>query len=198
MKPVVSYIGITVLILGCVVGIVIMHLKVSAMRHDVAGRQHQLDLAPQEEVQTIKMKKELVSSQNTFLDLQKMIVSSDGLPDVITAISSAAASSGVTAQVPQVAQDIGKNAQPVGGLPTDTLQNVRMHISASGNPTSLILFLYKIEQLPYLLYIASSTIDTTHQVSLSSFFSVAPTDKAAPPAVQGSSLEADIVITTSK
>lgn len=180
------------LIIGCIVGIAYAHMRVTSMRSDIAMRQQRIDAAPREMQETDRLKKELTSATDTVSELKHATVTRDGLPDVVSAISKSAVSVGVSAQVPQVTQNTGK-----GSPATDPLDDVRIHISASGTPAALMGFLYTVEQLPYLLHIASWSIDTSHVVALN-FFSSAPTNKPLPNAPQGSSLEADIVIAISK
>lgn len=181
-----------VLILLCCGGIGFVHIHMLSIRSDIAMRQQLIDAAPREMKETERLKKELVSATKTVDALKHMTVTRDGLPDIVSAISLSATSLGVAAQVPQVTQDTGK-----GSPASDPLDDVRIHISASGTPTALMGFLYKVEQLPYLLHIASWSIDTSHLVALN-FFSSAPTGKPLPSAPQGSSLEADIVIAIAK
>lgn len=185
-------IAITIMI-ACIAGIIFLYINVVQTWNDVAVRQQKLDAAPAETIEIAKMKKEFTAAQQTFSSLQKMTVQRDALPDVVTAIMKAGTDSGVVVQVPEVSQNTVK-----GSPASDSLQDVRMHISASGSPAALIGFLYRLEQLPYLLYLASWNIDTTHQVSLSAFSGVAPTATPIPAAPEGSSLETDIIISTMK
>lgn len=180
------------IILICIGGIGYVHVRVMAIRGEMALRQQQIDAAPMQQIETEKMRKELEKAQNSMSGIQRMVVKKDKLPEVVQAIASVASASGVSAQVPQVTQSTSK-----GTPENDPLDDVRMHISASGTSASLMAFLYRVEQLPYLLYVASWNIDTSHQVAMN-FFSVAPADDSANTAPQGSSLEFDIIISILK
>lgn len=177
----------------CIGGIVAIHIRVLAARSDIALRQQQLDAAPEESQKTSRLKKQLQVGQTIIQGLQGMLISRDNLPDVVSAISQTALASHVAADVPQLAQNTTKGS-PV----SDPLDDVRIHISASGDTSALIVFLYRIEQLPYLMHIASWRIDATHQVSLPFLSASAPTNQPLPPPAQGSSLEADVVISIKK
>ncbi len=183
---------LVILIVATLAAIGFAHVKLLSIRSDVAMRQQRIDAAPKEMQETDRLKKELSDAQNKMDSLQKMTVRRDGLPEVVSAIQETAVLAGVSAQVPQVQQNTSK-----GSPASDPLDDVRFHVSASGTPIALMGFLYRIEQLPYLLHVASWSIDTTHVVALN-FFSSVPATSPLPNAPQGSSLEADIVISILK
>ncbi|OGY36776.1 MAG: hypothetical protein A3E36_03745 [Candidatus Andersenbacteria bacterium RIFCSPHIGHO2_12_FULL_45_11b] len=187
-----KHILLLVAIIGCIAGIVVLHMRVALVRSEIALRQEKIDAAPQELQQIVQMKKDLVSAQGRVASLQRMTVHRDGLPEAVTAIAQAASDAGVAAQVPEVSQNSKQEKSEA-----DSLEDVRIHISASGRHVQLLNFLYRIEQLPYLLHIASWNIDTTHQVALN-FFAAVPTTSSLPQTVLGSSLEVDLIITILK
>lgn len=193
MKYLYNSIFLLCILLVFMSGIGWLYSKIISTRMDIAEKQGKLDSAPIEAKKTQELKRELDDATIKVSDLQQMTVPRDSLPDVITAISQLAITSGITAQVPEVTASNAK-----GSPPSDPLDDVRIRISASGTPQALIQFLYRVEQLPYLLYVTNWSIDTTQQVALGSFSAQVPTDKPLPPSIPGSALQAELVIAIKK
>lgn len=168
------------------------HVTVRSLWSDVALRQALLRDVPARTSKTSALKKELDTALLSMESIHATIPPSDDLVAVVSAISSAAISSGISAQVP-VVQTTAKTVST-----TDIFSDVRIRVVASGTPGALASFLYKVEHLPYMLRVASWKIDTLQQTAVSSFTSDVPTGTIVATPPLGSSLEADIALVTRK
>lgn len=184
------------LVILCVLvaGLVWAHIYVRVAWKDAAFRQALLQDIPAQTSRTSALKKDLDSALASLQAIHVTIPQTDGLVEVVSAISAAAVSSGISAQVPVVQS----NAPVQSPAPEGVFADVRIHVVASGNPAALASFLYRVEHLPYMLRVVSFKIDTTHQTAITSFSSEAPASSVQSPPLLGSSLEADIAIVTRK
>ncbi len=185
------YIAGVAVLFGC---IAYVHILVSGLWEDVALRQEVLRDVPAQSSRTSALKKELDGALASLQLIHASIPPTDGLVGVVSAISAAAVSSGISAQVPVVQSNTPTDNPNPDGLFTD----VRIHVVASGNPAALASFLHRVEHLPYLLRVVSFKIDTIQQTAITSFTSDAPASSVIPTPPLGSSLEADIAIVTRK
>ena len=182
----------------CVGGLIwYIDVRFSVLREEVALQQKTLQDIPAQIAQTAMLKKDFSALQENMKGIYAQTPTRDQLPELIATISAVAVETGVAAQVPIVKEDAAGASDKEDAESEDAFSDVRIHIVASGNPANLLAFLYRVEHLPYVLYFASWSIDTTRQVAVSTYTAIVP-DEAAEEASasRGSSLEADIVILT--
>lgn len=177
-----------------VAALIYAHMQVLVLWKEVALRQALLLDVPARMSHTAFLKKELDAALIKMQKIHTAIPTRDGLVEVVSAISSAALASGISAQVPVV------QAQSAdAGEATDApFSDVRIHVVASGDPAALASFLHRVEHLPYILRVVSWKIDTAAQTTVSSFTSTVPVDAPKVVSLPGSSFEADIAIVTKK
>lgn len=180
-------------IILCIAGIFYAHTKVRSLWENVALRQALLQDVPARTTYTANLKKEFDATLVKMENIRATVPSSDGLVEVVSAISAAAVTSGISAQVPIVQENVPETEDGATAF-----SDVRIHVVASGSPAALASFLHRVEHLPYLLRVVSWKIDTTQQSAITSFTSAAPTDTPQVTSLRGSSFEADIAIVTRK
>ncbi len=184
-----------ILAVGVLVALLVYaHIQVRLLWKEVALRQALLQDVPARMSHTATLKKELDTALLNMQGIHRAIPTRDGLVGVVSEISTAAVSAGISAQVPVVQEGVAGEAE----TPDAPFSDVRIHILASGDPAALASFLYKIEHLPYILRVVSWKIDTTAQTTVSSFTSTVPSDAPSVVSLPGSSFEADIAIVTKK
>lgn len=192
MKQMFTLLVYGICILGLLVAIVFAHRTVYSLWEEVARRQALLQDVPAQTSRTAVLKKDLDTALVSMEAINATVPNREELVGVVSAISAAALASGVSAQVPQVQPNIPAST----ASPDEQFAEVRIRVVASGRPSALALFLYKIEHLPYILHAAAWKIDTLTQTAVTSFSGTAPVDAPQASPAPGSSLEADITVLT--
>lgn len=180
-------------------GIMFFHTRVVALWKDVTFRQTVLQNIPIETDQTVFLRKELSSGLDTMKQISETVPTEDGLVGVVAAISTAAIDSGIAAQVPVVStRVVGDVNEEEDDTLQDLFSDVRIQIVASGDPSALAAFLYRVEHLPYILRVAHWKIDTIQQVSVVPFYGTRTQSTLDGNKALGSSLNAEVSIVTRK
>lgn len=173
----------------CIAGGIILRIQVRQLQTSIAERIAYIENVPAKQQRMKQLQEQLTSVQTDLKRLSGTLVSRDDLSGVIASISRAAQLSGVAVQIPQV-----ENTSESSGL----LEDVRMQMNAVGSPSALIAFLYRVEHLPYVIRMASWTLDTTFQSSLQSFVGTVPPDSKGSKSSTGSALGLEVVISLKK
>ncbi len=198
MKQIVRVLIVVCVACACIGVSLFLHGRIRTLRDSIAKITHALAIAPEQGQRERVLQKELITVEEKLKKISSIVVSEDGLVDVVGSIVKAAQSSGVAVQVPEVSSD------PTA---TGVLQDVYIRLNAVGSPSALVMFLYRLEHLPYLVKLSSWSLDTTQQSSLRAFARLAPLDAALPAGRQarstpelksGSVLAVEIVIATMK
>lgn len=189
MKQSTRYGFMICIVILCVAAAVFLHIRVRDIRIHNAEQMRTLEDAPAQDHQTRMMQKELLNVEEKLKRISTIVVSQDELVDVVESISQTAQQSGVQVQVPEVQTD------PTA---SGVVEDIRIRMNAVGSPAALTAFLYRLEHLPYLIRIASWSLNSAHISSMQSFVGIAPADKLASKTKSGSSLAVEAIISIIK
>lgn len=191
MKQIVRVAIVSIIACACIGASLFLHALVRTLRESIAQITHALAIAPEQGHRERALQKELVTVEEKLKKVSSIVVSEDGLVDVVSSIVQVAKSSDVAVQVPEVAPD---------SKATGVLQDVHIRLNAVGSPSNLVAFLYRLEHLPYLVRIDSWMLDVTQQSSIRAFAGAAPLDatQSNPESKSGSVLAVEVSIATMK
>ena len=189
MKQIVRVAIVASITCACVGVSLFLHSRVLVLHDNIAQTTYALAIAPEQGQRERVLQKELITVEEKLKKVSSIVVSEDGLVDVVSSIVQAGQASGVVVQVPEVSSD------PIA---TGVLQDVHIRLNAVGSPSALVAFLYRLEHLPYLIRIDSWMLDATQQSSIRAFSGLAPSDKSIQESKPGSVLAVEVGIATMK
>ncbi len=136
---------------------------------------------------------DLVKYHQGIATVQDIVIARDDLVKVVTAIEGEAARASVAVTIPLVAEQkkVDENGVPIAN--SGSTFDVRLQISATGDPVKLLQFAQAVEHLPYLLTLSTFKMQTT-TANQNSLVANSP-DKTAPVTAASGQLEADLIIT---
>lgn len=173
----------------CVGAIIFLHIHVRDLKDDVARNIRALEDAPAVHQQTRSIKKDLLDAEQKMKKISENLVSQDELVQVVDSIAQAGRLSGVLVQVPAVQSDPAASG---------VLEDIRIRMNVAGSSPALVAFIYRLEHLPYVIRIASFTLDASRVSNIQSFSGVAPSDPTRPKISSGGSLTVDAIISIIK
>lgn len=145
-------------------------------RESVLGQALVLERRPEEQISFASVQAEINRRQDDFETVRSLIVERNDLGEVIGSIERVAGTSNVLVSLPEVEERQLVDESGTIVPPSGPIQEVRISIVASGDPRDLLDFIYRVENLPYLVWFEGWRLDTEKQVTQNTFVN-APSER---------------------
>jgi len=175
------------------VGLPYLHFLAGDLKSAVADKRLQLERGPDDVVYASAAKADLAKRQLDLRRIGQYMPDRGSLVPVVTAIEQEGGKRNVSVKVTDISEELTVNAagQPIPA--SGPVQNIRIKVSAVGEPEDILQALYNIDHLPYLLYVASWDLVYKPQDS-----QLPPIDLSEEQRLQtaAGAMQADIIIAT--
>ncbi|MEX1997967.1 MAG: hypothetical protein WEA04_04845 [Candidatus Andersenbacteria bacterium] len=161
--------------------------------------QRQLDEAPQYAAQQVSLRTELEKSAHDIVRIESLLVRREALGDFVSLLEKQARQNRVTLRVPDIKEEMVLSAEGKPVAATGPYRDIRLQVTATGEPNDLLQLLHQLEHLPHAVRLPAWSITTTNTAVLLDLRPQAPVigpdGKEVPVVAPGGLLEATMILT---